>query len=268
MKQWRSKLAIIFLVAMGFSICWLEDPAFENMGIQLLHQLRENFHSTTDVINPKIDTVGIQGRHLTDQSDIFEALSSNSDSEIRNFSAAAVREKLLKLPFVENAIVQRAPFSKTVTVTLSEHSPIAVWQTKKQLLLVDIDGTTLPPRQDSRVDRILQKMPLIVGDDANLAATNFIPLFNACPDLKDKTTALIRIGKRRWDVILKTGQTVKLPETKESAALQRFSFANKKLKLTERPISVIDLRLPDRLVLRIPNKTEQQKLVKESLSLE
>ncbi|QCE33979.1 FtsQ-type POTRA domain-containing protein [Acetobacteraceae bacterium] len=268
MKQWRTKLAIVVLIIVGCVLCWLEDPALKNIGKQGTTNLIENFYTITDTINPKIENVEIQGRHLTEKNDIFEALSPPSEKEFRSFSVSRARERLLKLPFVENAVVQRAPFSRSVTVTLSEHSPIAVWQTKKQLLLVDTDGTTLVPQEDSRVDRILQQMPLIVGDDANLAATSFIPLFNAATDLKEKTTALVRIGKRRWDVILKTGQTIKLPETKESAALKRFSFAEKQLKLTERPISVIDLRLPDRIVLRIPDKAEQEKIIKESLSLE
>jgi len=58
------------------------------------------------------------------------------------------------------------------------------------------------------------------------------------------------VGERRWNLRLHNGTDVLLPEGAEGAAIKRLSELQQEAKLLDRPVAAIDLRLPDRLVVR------------------
>ena len=62
--------------------------------------------------------------------------------------------------------------------------------------------------------------------------------------------AAVRVGERRWNLRLNNGADVMLPEGHEVAALDRLMQLQQQHALLDRPLAAIDLRLPDRLVLR------------------
>ncbi|MGH7210925.1 MAG: cell division protein FtsQ/DivIB, partial [Acetobacteraceae bacterium] len=70
------------------------------------------------------------------------------------------------------------------------------------------------------------------------------------PALQARVVAAIRVGERRWNLLLKSGMTVMLPEGHEAVALERLVALDQAHKLLERPLQFVDLRLPDRLVVR------------------
>jgi cell division protein FtsQ len=62
--------------------------------------------------------------------------------------------------------------------------------------------------------------------------------------------ALVRVGERRWNLQLKNGITIMLPEGHEAAALARLGTLQTDQALLDRPLVFIDMRLPDRLAVR------------------
>ena len=68
--------------------------------------------------------------------------------------------------------------------------------------------------------------------------------------LKERIAAIVRVGDRRWNLSLKNGTDVMLPEGAEQAALTRLMELQTQHQLLDRPLAVVDMRLPDRLVLR------------------
>jgi cell division protein FtsQ len=65
-----------------------------------------------------------------------------------------------------------------------------------------------------------------------------------------RLVAAVRVGERRWNLQLRGGITVKLPEGHEAASIERLVTLQQDHALLDRPLDVVDLRLPDRLVLR------------------
>jgi len=61
---------------------------------------------------------------------------------------------------------------------------------------------------------------------------------------------MVRIGERRWNLKLHNGADVLLPEGAEAAAIARLAALQREQQLMDRPLVAIDMRLPDRLVLR------------------
>ena len=69
-------------------------------------------------------------------------------------------------------------------------------------------------------------------------------------DLRSKTDFARRVAGRRWDLVLKSGATVKLPtDERLPTSLNMFATIEPQVDLTARPLSVIDLRIDGRVFL-------------------
>ena len=94
------------------------------------------------------------------------------------------------------------------------------------------------------------KLPMVVGPGAPLGANSLITTLDKYPALAARILASVRVGERRWDLHLKNGIEVMLPEGHEAEALDRLMRLHQEHALMDRPLTAIDLRLPDRLVVR------------------
>ncbi|MEL6209777.1 MAG: cell division protein FtsQ/DivIB [Pseudomonadota bacterium] len=62
---------------------------------------------------------------------------------------------------------------------------------------------------------------------------------------------LLRVGERRWDVILDRDQRIMLPEEGAVSALEQVIAMDQARQLLARDVAVIDMRNPDRPTLRM-----------------
>ena len=125
--------------------------------------------------------------------------------------------------------------------------PFALWQNHGEVSVVAADGTVIDSLNDPRFNRL----PLVVGEGANTRATLFSRLMDAHPDLKPYVRAGVLVGERRWTLKLSNGVDVRLPETDAGAAMTRLSALIRDQKILDKDILAIDLRQPDRVVLRL-----------------
>jgi cell division protein FtsQ len=97
----------------------------------------------------------------------------------------------------------------------------------------------------------LIRLPLVVGRGAELRAKEFLAILARYPDLRDQVRASVLIGERRWNLRLRNGLDIRLPETKVEQALITLAQLDKDKKLLSRDIVSVDLRLPDRVTVRL-----------------
>jgi cell division protein FtsQ len=76
--------------------------------------------------------------------------------------------------------------------------------------------------------------------------------------------AAVLVAGRRWDLHLDNGVTVKLPEKGAREALQRLVKLDVERELLARDVSVVDLRLPDRVTVRLPEGRSVEDVTSES----
>jgi cell division protein FtsQ len=93
-------------------------------------------------------------------------------------------------------------------------------------------------------------LPLVVGAGAPASAAALLDALGAYPTIVSHVVAAVRVGGRRWNLHLANGCDVLLPEDGEPAALQLLAGLQQAHALLDRPLQVIDMRLPDRLVVR------------------
>ena len=93
-------------------------------------------------------------------------------------------------------------------------------------------------------------LPLVVGAGAPVPAAVLLDAIRERPALTGRVVAAVRVAERRWNLRMKNNADVMLPEGHEIAALDRLIQLQQTQAILDRPLSTIDLRLPDRLVVR------------------
>jgi cell division protein FtsQ len=197
-----------------------------------------------------IEHIVVEGQRLTTDHDVEEALGLSPGDPIMGFSIGDAERDVEALPFVATATVQRR-LPGTVLVMLVERTPFAVWQNQGRFVLIDRTGKVVENQGLNGKDaEAFAKLPLVVGEGAPPAAETLVDALDATPSVKSHVVAMVRVGQRRWNLTLRNGCDVLLPEAEEVPALKRLAVFEQDHKLLERPLLTIDMRLPDRLLIR------------------
>ena len=199
----------------------------------------------------RIGDIVIEGRANTPEPLLRAALGFNTGDPIIGFSLDQARARIEKLTWVAHATVERR-LPATIVVALTERRPFAVWQHQGKFVLIDRDGE---PVVDEEVTKF-RFLPLIVGAGAPKGARVLLEALTARPVVQTRVLAATRISERRWNLRMRNGTDILLPEGHEIEALDRLLTLQQDTALLDRPLQAIDMRLPDKLVLRATQRAE------------
>ncbi|MBB3173935.1 cell division protein FtsQ [Endobacter medicaginis] len=192
----------------------------------------------------------VSGRDMTSQASLDAALGARIGDDIIAFSPRAAQARIDALPFVETASVERR-LPDTIVVRLVERTPFAVWQDRGNFVLIDRAGNPVAGQGMNGKDaEAFARLPLVVGTGAARNAAALLDLLKATPEVNAHVMAAVRVGDRRWNLSLRNGTTVMLPEGEEAPAIARLAKYETTMALLDRPMAAIDLRLADRMVVR------------------
>lgn len=186
----------------------------------------------------------LTGRVQISTDDLRAHLTIRENMPIFGVSIAEAQKSLMNLPWVRSVSISRRLPDKII-VELKEREPVALWQYRKKISLIDQDGIVLTAHNLSA----WKHLPLIVGADAQKHIMEMIQLLNAEPLLARDVVSATRVGGRRWDLHLKNGLSIKLPERDMELALRRLAVMEQQENILGRSISGIDLRHPERVVV-------------------
>ncbi len=153
-------------------------------------------------------------------------------------NVAAVRERIETLAAVERARVRALP-SGALEIRAVERIPVVLWRSAEGLLLLDGEGVRVA-EVDSRRRRA--DLPLVVGAGADRALPEARVLLAAAAPVAERIRGLVRMGGRRWDLVLDRDQRIKLPVEKPGTALAYAMTMQAEGALFDRDVTVIDLR--------------------------
>src|SRR5215218_7890917 len=179
---------------------------------ELVTALSDTRNALANSAGFRITTVVINGRKQLSQDEVLAIGGVNGRSSLLFLDAATVREKL-----------------------------------DGRLSVIADDGAVLEPY----VSRRFLTLPLVVGKGAAVKARDFLALLDRYPQVRSVTKAAILVGERRWNLRLKDGLDIRLPENDVGNALAALSKLDKEDRLFSRDIVAIDMRLTDRLTVQL-----------------
>lgn len=193
-----------------------------------------------------IDDVRITGNDVLSEIDLFQEVGLDGWTSLIGYDADAARERIQAMAWVESAAVRKV-YPTTLEIDLVERKPAALWQHGSQLSVVDAQGRVIAPFSGRR----FAELPLVVGMGAAESGAALMRAVSSYPGLAGRVKGYVRIAERRWNLRLDNGITIKLPERGEEEALRRLLAYEQDHALFSRDIEVVDMRFPDRLVVRL-----------------
>ena len=219
-------------------------------------------------------TVGLEARDIvltgqveTRERDLVAALGLGEKGSLLGFNAAKARERLMALPWIKDVAIRKL-YPGKLTVALSEKQAAAVWQRNDRLTVVEQSGDLIAKFGiTDLLNNRFAHLPHLVGEGASQSASEILPLVAQYPQLVGRVASYSRVADRRWDLELTNDMLIKLPETGIEESLARLDQLASENRLLERQVSVVDMRLSDRVVFQLePEAAElRAELVKDRL---
>jgi cell division protein FtsQ len=218
-----------------------------------LQSVVDTMVEATGLLGLTVSDVTVEGRETTDRETILAALAARPGTPILAVSPKHAKQQLESLPWVRTAVIERR-LPGTLYVRLVERKPLALWQHGGKIALIDRVGAVIPV---ARLDRFA-KLPMVVGEGAASHAAELLDMLASEPDLAVRVTAAIRVGDRRWNLRIDNAIDVLLPADETAGAWGQLARLDRSSAVVQRDVQTIDIRLPDRLVLRVSPETPKE----------
>lgn len=229
----KKSLALLVLLIVGWTIYPQEwTPKFK--------LLKKHLQGDCLVQNIEI----LNNKWVTDDS-ILSLIDLQLPASIATVDVHAIKTSLEKHPHIKSADVQfKVPAALRIHIV--EKIPYALWWHERKFCLIDVDGAIL---KDNVQQDEYNELLVIAGDGANMMMQNVLQYLQITP-LSLRIHSIQLIGKRRWDLLLKDGILVKLPEKGVKSAINSLEMLLMQEHLDKKP-EMIDLRLlPEKIFIK------------------
>lgn len=257
-KQLSPFLAAFLLLFLATLLFWFFNTSF-------YAEKKERFlffvHKTALSADLRLTEVYVRGRKKTDEKELLEALKVERGMPITAIDLHQSRERIQRLPWVKTVRIERR-LPHILYVRITERTPIAIWQNNGKYRPVDSDGQPIEV-----FVKKLNGLPLVLGSDAPEKTPELLTFLAQEKELNKRVKAAVRKGLRRWDILLddiEKGITVRLPEKDPASAWGRLAKLDRTEGLLSRKVTLVDLRQPDKLIVRLEEKPKKNKKKKAS----
>jgi cell division protein FtsQ len=203
----------------------------------------------------RIVSLALSGQQHISREEVLATAGVTGRRSLLFLDVEETRERLKTNPWIADATVLKL-YPGELQIHIKEREAFALWQKDGRVSVIAADGTVLEPYVSPR----LLRLPLIVGRGADTRANEFLALLDRYPAIREQVRASILVGQRRWNLRLKNGLDVRLPEANVASALERLIALDRDAKLLSRDIVAIDLRLPDRVTVRLSEAAAKVRL--------
>ena len=193
-----------------------------------------------------VEVVTVSGAvHLSDPQ-VLATAGISSKNSIPFFDVGAARARLEADPLVKQASVRKL-YPNQIIVDIVERTPYGLWQKDGQVKAIAADGAPFAAVNDGRY----ADLPFVVGEGANERVGEFVALLDAMDELKPRVEAGVLVDRRRWNLKLKSGVEIKLPEVDPQSAIATLLRLQRQSRLLERDVLALDFRVPGRMFVRL-----------------
>lgn len=195
----------------------------------------------------RVNVLSIEGASPAVTEDVRGALALDLPMSSFDIDPGQLRQRVEGLPAVAAADV-RIEAGGYLSVRVTERVPALIWQTRSDTVLIDAEGHFVAALSDRPPEAPL---PIVAGGGADTAVAEALALLEAAAPLGDRLRGLVRVGHRRWDVVLRDGPRILLPAEAPRAALDEVLLLHDVQRILDRDLVRIDMRNPSRTIVQL-----------------
>ncbi len=196
----------------------------------------------------EVTTLVVKGNQHLSSDAVKRELSGTLGRTLFALDVETARTSLKQNRWIKSATVKKV-FPDTLVVNVVEREPVALWKSGQTLIVISRDGIAIDEAAPKHMH-----LPQVVGTGANETASQFLSAISKFPGLVERSKAYVRVAERRWDVVINGGPKVLLPADDWQDALAALNTLQLEKSILDRDLVQIDMRLPDRLVLRLDSE--------------
>ena len=242
--RWTLTRGLPLALIAGAGAAWISDPVNRETVTDRFAEIRAGIEARPEFA---VKVMAVDGASDAVAAEIRDVAAVDLPVSSFDLDLPAIRARVASIDAVSGAEV-RVRAGGVLQIDVTERVPAVVLRSETGLELLDEGGrrvTALGARGD-RAD-----LPLIAGLGAETAVPEALRLYEAAGPVRDRLRGFLRVGERRWDVVLDRGQRILLPEDDAAAALEQVMALDAARDLLSRDITVVDMRLPHRPTLRL-----------------
>ncbi|MEC3861953.1 cell division protein FtsQ/DivIB [Mesobacterium sp. TK19101] len=288
------RVGVPFALAFGGGTLWFSNQSHRDELNMMVSDLRAKIEQRPEFM---VKLMAIDGASDGVAEDIREILPLYFPVSSFDLNLDKMRDTITELDAVKSASV-RIKSGGVLQVDVEERIPVIIWRGREGLELIDIDGVLVGPTnnrtdwpnlpvmagevigeaaaealqmlraaeaegEQARAE-LQETSPEVVSRalaaQATVAAAvpEALALIEAAHPLRDRLRGLVRVGARRWDVVLDRDQRILLPDENPVQALERVIALDQALDMLSRDLVAVDLRLPHRPTLRMTDFAQQE----------
>lgn len=194
-----------------------------------------------------VNLLSVEGASTSVQEDIREIFPYDLPASSFDLVLDDIRVMIEELPAVARAEV-RIRQGGVLVAEITERVPVALWKTRDALNVIDIEGQVIGVVQ-ARSERA--DLPVVAGDGAPEQVAEAIEILRAAVPLGMDLRGLVRMGERRWDLVLADGKRILLPENGAVRALERVIVLHGAQDMLGRDLASVDMRIAARPTIRL-----------------
>ncbi len=238
------RVGLPFVATFAIASVYLSDPARQQQIVQGYNDTREQIQQRPEFMVKLLSIEGASPQVAGEIRDIFPVPLPASSFDL---DLDAVRMTVEDLPPVAAAAL-RIRRGGVLELTVTERQPAALWRTRAGLHIVDTSGAII-----AEAERLAdyEDLLLLTGQGAEANVPEALALRAAAGPLEKRIRGLVRMGDRRWDVVLDNDQRILLPEAQPVRALERVIVLDQTQDMLGRDIAIVDMRLAERPAVRM-----------------
>jgi len=233
----------IMLVAI-IAVTWFSNPANQAMLDERVEAAKIAVQNRPEFM---VNSMEITGADAALTAQVEEVLPMILPASSFSLDLEDMRATVASLNAVADARVVLGE-GGVLNVAVTPRQAVALWRDGQTLKLIDHEGI-FAGVVATRGDRL--DLPLIAGIGAQAHIGEALALFRATGPLAPRVRGLVRMGERRWDMVLDRNQRILLPQGDARAALDRVIALSQAHELLERDVAVVDMRNGDRPTIRM-----------------
>lgn len=238
------RFGVPFLLTVSLATWWLSNDENRQKIFDRFADLRAQIESRPEFM---VNMMAVDGASDLVADGIRQMIPLEFPVSSFDLDLEQMRETVVSLDPVKSARLYVRQ-GNVLQVDVVERIPVVLWRNDRGLQLLDDEGVVVGPAF-ARSD--WPELPLIVGDSARDRVSEALELVAAAQPLTARLRGLVRMGERRWDVVLDRDQRIMLPETGAIQALERVIAMDQAVDMLARDIVAVDFRLPRRPTLRM-----------------
>ena len=206
----------------------------------------------------ELNYIQVSGNKTVSKDDIIKKLVFKNCDNLFCVNLKQSKNEIEKNNWVKTAKLKYNLPSK-LSVIIEEEKPKFLLKENKNITLLNLDGKKI---QDiKKISKDYKDLLILSGDGVENKIFNLLSIFSVGTVISENIKEATLVSSRRWSLKHSSNIIIELPEDNPSKAFYKIVELENKYGFLNERLKKIDLRVSDRMIIQLKNKSE---LLKEN----